>query len=71
MLLGIDWLLSNLYLNQRKLIYISLNTLSFGMYFSLIWLIGFEFLPGKGDDMCKKIVKDEYFTFVEYEEKTS
>ena len=23
-----------------------------------------EFLTGKGDDMCRKIVKEEYFTFV-------
>ena len=34
------------------------------MSFSLIWLISYEFLTGKRDDMCRKIVKEEYFTFV-------
>ena len=26
-----------------------------------------QFLTGKGDDMCRKIVKMEYFTFVRLE----
>ena len=26
-----------------------------------------EFLTSKGDDMCRKIVKEEYFTFVRLE----
>ena len=34
------------------------------MTFSLSWLISYEFLTGKGDDLCRKIVKKEYFTFV-------
>ena len=37
------------------------------MSFSLIWLISYDFLTGKGDDMCRKIVKEEYFTFVRLE----
>ena len=32
------------------------------MSFSLIWLISYEFLTGKGDDMCINIVKEEHFT---------
>ena len=40
---------------------------SFEMFFSLIWLI----LPGKGDDMCRNIVKEEYFTFVRLENENS
>ena len=34
------------------------------MCFSLIWLISYEFLPGKEDDMRRKIIKEECFTFV-------
>ena len=33
------------------------------MSFSLIC----EFLTSKGDNMCRKIVKEEYFTFVRLE----
>ena len=49
-------------MNQHKnYIYVT-KILSFGMSFFLIWLI--SYLTGKGDDMCRKIVKEEYFTFV-------
>ena len=34
------------------------------MALSPIWLISYEFLTGKGDNMRGKIVKEEYFTFV-------
>ena len=34
------------------------------MSFCLIWLISYEFPTGKGDDMCRKIVNEKYFTFV-------
>ena len=37
------------------------------MSFSQIGLISYEFLTSKGDDMCRKIVKEEYFTFVRLE----
>ena len=37
------------------------------MSIALIWLISYEFLTSKGDDMCSKIVKGEYFTFVRLE----
>ena len=37
------------------------------MSFFLIWLISYEFLIGKGDDMCRKLVEEEYFTFVRLE----
>ena len=37
------------------------------MSFSLIWMISYEFLTIKGDGMCRKIVKEEYFTFVRLE----
>ena len=37
------------------------------MFFSLIWPISYEFPTGKGADMCRKIVKEEYFTFVRLE----
>ena len=39
------------------------------MFFSLIGPISYmyEFPTGKGDDMCRKIVKEEYFTFVRLE----
>ena len=37
------------------------------MSFSLIWPINYEFLTGKGDNVCGKIVKEEYFTFVRLE----
>ena len=29
--------------------------------------LGCEFQTSKGDDMCRKIVKEEYFTFVRLE----
>ena len=34
-----------------------------GMSYSLIWLSSSEFVPGKGDDMCRKLAKEEYLTF--------
>ena len=33
-------------------------------------LISYEVLTGKGDNMCVKIVKEEYFTFVRYSSLT-
>ena len=46
--------------------FIFYKVLSFGMSFSLILLIFYEFLSGKGDDMCRKIVMEalKYKTFV-------
>ena len=40
------------------------------MSFSLLWLVSYEFLTGKGD-MCSKIVKEKYFTFVRLEMQNS
>ena len=40
------------------------------MFFSLIWLISYEFLTSKGDDICRKIVKEEYFTLLDQKCKT-
>ena len=61
---AIDWLPSNWYMNQHKNYFKFTKILSFGMSFSLIWRIIYEFLTGKGDNMCRKIFKEEYFTFV-------
>ena len=61
------WLSSNGYMNQHKNDLEFTNILSFGMSFSLIWLISYEFLTGKGDNICEKIVKEEYFIFVRLE----
>ena len=55
----VGWLSSNQYINQHK-------NLSFGMSFSLI-RSSYEFLTGNGDDMCRQIVKEEYFTVVRSE----
>ena len=51
--LTVDRLPSNGYLNQYKNDLYFTKILSSGKYFSLIWLISYEFLTGKGDDMCR------------------
>ena len=60
----LDWPPSNWYMNQHKNYIYFTKILSFVMSFSLIWLIS---MTGKGDDVCRKIVKEEYFTFVRLE----
>ena len=52
----VDWLLSNWYINQHKIYLCFTKIQSFGMSFSLIWMISYELLTGKGDDMCRKVV---------------
>ena len=48
--------------------YILKKILSFGMsFFDLADQLGYEFLTAKGDNMCRKITKEEYFTFVSLE----
>ena len=54
-------------MNHHKNYLYFTKILSFGMYFSLISLISYEFLTGKGDNMCRKIVNGEYFTFGRFE----
>ena len=39
-------------------------TYEYNWYLSLIWLISYELLIGKKDDMCRKITKEECLTFV-------
>ena len=59
----LNWLPSNWYLNQQKNDSYFTKILSFGISFCLIWLVSYEFLTGKGNDMCRKIFK-EYFTSI-------
>ena len=51
-------------MNQHKKDLYFTKILSFGMSFSLIWLISYEFLTGKEVNMYRNIVKEAYFTLV-------
>ena len=60
----VDRLSSTWCMNQHKNDLYFTKILSFGMSFSLIWLI--KFLTGKRDDMCRQIVKEKP-SWVEHE----
>ena len=57
-----------IYESAQKLFILYKNPIFWNVLLSdLIEQLGNEFLTGKGDDICRKIVKEEYFTFVRLE----